>query len=108
MCDLLTITEFGGPAEMMRLRRGVVVTARVHPGESNASWMMKGLIDFLVSAHPDAVTLRRHFVFKIVPMVNADGVILGNTRCSLIGKDLNREWQEPPKSSTQLFVLSSS
>ena len=28
---------------------GVVVSARVHPGETNASWMMKGLLDFLTS-----------------------------------------------------------
>jgi len=26
---------------------GVVVSARVHPGESNSSWMMKGLIEYL-------------------------------------------------------------
>jgi hypothetical protein len=26
---------------------GIVVSARVHPGESNSSWIMKGLIEFL-------------------------------------------------------------
>jgi hypothetical protein len=25
----------------------IVLSARVHPGESNASWMMKGCIDYL-------------------------------------------------------------
>ena len=30
---------------------GVVVSARVHPGETNASWMMKGMLDFLASGH---------------------------------------------------------
>ena len=40
-CDLLTITDFDCTPEQMRRRRGVVLTARVHPGESNASWIMQ-------------------------------------------------------------------
>lgn len=39
--DLLTITSFSGDSEALKARRGVVVTGRVHPGESNASYMMK-------------------------------------------------------------------
>jgi murein tripeptide amidase MpaA len=70
------------------------LSARVHPGESNASWMMQGLLDFLVSAHPKAVQLRQRIVFKIVPMLNPDGVVAGNNRCSLSGQDLNRHWSE--------------
>ena len=61
------------------------ISARVHPGESNSSWMMKGIIDFLVSSEPEAILLRDNFVFKIVPMLNPDGVINGNYRCSLVG-----------------------
>lgn len=38
----------------MKKRRGAVITARVHPGESVGSWVMKGVIDFLVSDDPDA------------------------------------------------------
>ena len=30
-----------------------------------------------------------------VPMLNPDGVYLGNYRCSLMGFDLNRHWHEP-------------
>jgi len=63
----------------------VFISARVHPGESNSSWMMKGIIDFLVSSEPEAILLRDNFVFKIVPMLNPDGVINGNYRCSLVG-----------------------
>ncbi|GAA6079849.1 cytosolic carboxypeptidase 6, partial [Tachysurus ichikawai] len=37
-------------------------------------------IDFLVSQHPVAQVLRDHVVFKIVPMLNPDGVYLGNYR----------------------------
>lgn len=69
------------------------MTARIHPGESNSSFVMKGIIDFLTSNdNIEAITLRKHFVFKIVPMVNVDGVIYGNYRCSLSGFDLNRVW----------------
>ncbi|KAG1662144.1 hypothetical protein FOA52_011017 [Chlamydomonas sp. UWO 241] len=38
--DVLTITS-PGSAEAVRRRRGVIISSRVHPGESNASWMMK-------------------------------------------------------------------
>lgn len=78
-------------------KKGVFISARVHPGESNASWMMKGVLDFLTSKTPEARALRDHFVFKIVPILNPDGVINGNYRCSLSGQDLNRRWKAPSK-----------
>ena len=28
-------------------KKAVIVTARVHPGETNSSWMMKGLLDYV-------------------------------------------------------------
>lgn len=37
--------------------------------------------------------MRDTFVFKIVPMLNPDGVIVGNYRCSLTGRDLNRNYK---------------
>ena len=76
-CDLLTITSFNGDPEALRGRRGVVLSSRVHPGESNSSWMMKGAIDFLTGNSLDAKILRDNFVFKVVPMLNPDGVING-------------------------------
>ncbi|KAK2898363.1 hypothetical protein Q8A67_009781 [Cirrhinus molitorella] len=92
--DLLTITN---PAHLNheREKRVVFLTARVHPGESPASFICQGVIDFLVSQHPVAQVLRDHVIFKIVPMLNPDGVYLGNYRCSLMGFDLNRHWQDP-------------
>merc|ERR1719379_338635 len=40
-CDLITITSFASDPAAIKARRSVVVTSGVHPGESNASWMMK-------------------------------------------------------------------
>jgi hypothetical protein len=57
--------------------------------------MMKGAIDFILSSSPEAQRLREVFVFKIVPMINPDGVACGNYRCSLSGNDLNRRWKNP-------------
>ena len=67
-----------------------MITSRVHPGETGASLMMKGIIDYLVGPSIGARVLRDNFIFKIVPMLNPDGVINGNTRCNLTGVDLNR------------------
>uniref|UniRef100_A0A663F3K6 Cytosolic carboxypeptidase 2 n=1 Tax=Aquila chrysaetos chrysaetos TaxID=223781 RepID=A0A663F3K6_AQUCH len=85
---LLTITSPAGAAA----KRAVVLSARVHPGESGGSWAMRGFLDFLLSADADAQLLRRLFVFKVVPMLNPDGVVVGNSRCSLAGRDPNRAY----------------
>lgn len=70
----------------------------MHPGECVGSWMMKGAIEFLSDENNlEAEILRQNFVFKIVPMLNPDGVINGNYRCSLAGCDLNRRWKAPNK-----------
>ncbi|VDL98277.1 unnamed protein product [Schistocephalus solidus] len=92
-CFLLTVTD---PSIPMEEKFGAVISARVHPGESNGSWMMRGLMNFLTVPHDvTAQELRRRFVFKLIPMLNADGVVVGNYRCSLLGKDLNRQYQNP-------------
>ena len=58
----------------------VFLTGRVHPGESPSSWVMRGVIHYLTGETDTAVHLRNVFIFKIVPMMNPDGVIVGNTR----------------------------
>jgi len=91
-CDLLEISNW---AISRRSKKVVVVSSRVHPGESNASWLVHGLISFLLSPSHEAHVLRDNFVWKIVPMLNPDGVICGNYRCGLCGVDLNRQWRRP-------------
>lgn len=44
-----------------------------------------------------AKQLRDHFVFKLIPVLNPDGVVVGNQRVNLSGSDLNRRWREPSK-----------
>ncbi|XP_036954901.1 cytosolic carboxypeptidase 1 isoform X1 [Acanthopagrus latus] len=99
-CPLLTITAMPESNSndhicQFRNRPLIFLSARVHPGETNASWVMKGTLEFLMGTSPLAVSLREGFIFKIVPMLNPDGVVNGNHRCSLSGEDLNRQWQNP-------------
>ena len=113
-CPLVTITDYSAsPAEIAR-RPAVVVSARVHSGETNASWIMQGVMDFLLTVQgghnrssinssgtdlsPHASTaalLRSRYVFYLIPMLNVDGVYNGSYRCSLAGVDLNRQWLHP-------------
>ncbi|KAJ3333821.1 Cytosolic carboxypeptidase 2 [Blyttiomyces sp. JEL0837] len=90
--DLITITTPVQTPDDLKRRKGIIISARVHPGETNSSWMMKGLIHYLTSDSREAQFLRDQFVIKIVPMLNPDGVIVGNYRCNLKGYDLNRKW----------------
>lgn len=101
-------SDFGPdePLPVHKFKKHVVLTARVHPGESNSSYIMHGLLSFLTSMAPEAVDLRRKCVFKIVPMINPDGVIAGNYRTSLSGNDLNRQFLSPnPKLHPEICAL---
>jgi len=67
---------------------------------------MEGIIQFLLSKDPYATKLLNLYIFKIIPMLNPDGVIIGNFRCSASGADLNRRWILPDQFlHTQIFYL---
>ena len=48
-------------------KKAVVVTSRVHPGESNSSWMMKGFLDYLTGSSADAKVLLRFATVLLWP-----------------------------------------
>ena len=96
-CDYLTITSKDRKDNIAK-RQCVIISSRVHPGETVGSWMMRGVIKFITDPYnQEAILLRENFIFKVIPMLNPDGVINGNYRCSLAGCDLNRRWKAPSK-----------
>ena len=79
-----------------KTKRIVIITSRVHPGETNASFMVEGFLNFITNPKdPMARELRKRIIFKIVPCINPDGVMAGNYRVSMSGNDLNRRYLSP-------------
>lgn len=78
----------------------------MHPGETAASWMWDGFMRFLISEDVRAQALRRLFVFKIVPMINPDGVARGFYRADTRGTNLNRYYDFPnPLHHPTIFAI---
>jgi murein tripeptide amidase MpaA len=71
--------------EQRNTKATVVVMARQHPGESVGSWMMEGFISRLQQ-------LESNIFWIVIPMVNVDGVKMGNNRTGVLGHDFNRNW----------------
>jgi hypothetical protein len=68
--DMLSVTSKADSPEKLRSRKAIVVSARVHPGETNSSWMMRGFIDFILSSDHHAQYLRENYVIRVIPMIN--------------------------------------
>lgn len=91
--SLITITSSKESSHSEK--KVIVLGARVHAGETAGSFKAEAILRFLLSRDTRAAKLRSLYVFKVVPMLNPEGVVCGNFRCALTGVDLNRHWSKP-------------
>jgi murein tripeptide amidase MpaA len=71
----------------------VFLTCRVHCGETPAQYMLQGILDKLTDFDDvQTRTLLDNYVFKIIPLLNPDGVARGNWRFDIKGQNLNRKY----------------
>lgn len=87
--DLLSISDF---QVADKNKKRIWLQARTHPAETGSSFLLEGLINFLLSEQMSAQKMREHFIYNIIPMHNPDGVVVGNYRTNIDSIDLERNW----------------
>ena len=60
----------------------IFIIGRQHCGETHSSFILHGFINFLISREVICHKMRELFEFWIAPIVNPDGVVIGNYRCN--------------------------
>ena len=93
----LTLVKIGnGDSNSDVNKRNIWITARQHPGETMAEWLVEGLLySLLDSDNATAKLLLEKASFYIVPNMNPDGSVRGHLRTNAVGTNLNREWLNP-------------
>ncbi len=97
--DVFLVTITAGLEETGQ-KKGIWMTGRQHSGEVTGTFVLEGLIDFLVSDDPVARRMRKDFIFKVIPMVDVDGVANGCYGKDQVPKDFNRDWTKNPSIPT--------
>ncbi|MBN1902848.1 hypothetical protein JW926_16110 [Candidatus Sumerlaeota bacterium] len=101
--DLWMITvEDASSANTQKFR--IWLQSRVHAGEVPSTHAMLGFLDLITSDTREALLLRRHCVFNIVPLVNVDGVYMGLSRWDSRGIDPEHIWGNPERTSETLLI----
>ncbi len=95
-------TVEGRPLEIIRVGHAdaphrILIRARAHAWEPGGNWVVQGLINSLLQK--DATTYLNSYCVYVMPMANKDGVVRGRSRFNILGKDLNRNWDQPADSN---------
>ena len=93
---LLTIRQ-PGQAGLKDKKELLWIVGRQHAFETPSSYFVEGLVDFLSGFEPEAISMRKKVVTKVVPMVDVDQVIAGGTGKNQLPVDINRDYNANPR-----------
>ena len=86
--QLLTISD----DSISTPKHTVWIHARTHAAETGPSFLLEGLICAVLRDDALGQALREQTIFKIVPMHNIDGVMIGNYRSNASSINLENQW----------------
>ncbi|MFC2130187.1 M14-type cytosolic carboxypeptidase [Bacteroidota bacterium] len=89
---MLTITD---PKVDDKTKKRIWIHSRTHPSETGGSYVIEGIVNYLISQCNENCKCAdlSKLIFNIVPVVNPDGVALGNARVTPDSSfDLERMW----------------
>jgi hypothetical protein len=85
----------------------IFITARVHPGETPGTLTFNGILKLLIdNNNPMSKILLDNFIFKLIPIINVDGVSNGYFRLNTEGYNLNRCYLGPsPRITPENYAI---
>ena len=85
----------------------IFITARVHPGETPGTLTFNGILKLLIDNENQInKILLDNFIFKLIPIINVDGVSNGYFRLNTEGYNLNRCYLGPsPKINPENYAI---
>lgn len=100
----MSLLVIGEPQEG---KKSIWITARQHPGETMAEWLVEGMLERLLDEDDSlARSLLNKAVFYVVPNMNPDGAARGHLRTNGNGVNLNREWAQPSmEKSPEVYLV---
>jgi hypothetical protein len=94
-------SQQGNPIYLLRItnptidvsrKKRIFMHGRTHSAETPPSFLIEGMVDFLLSGSEEAMKIVSAFEFYIFPMQNVDGVIEGNYRSTPKSENLEMLW----------------
>jgi len=104
-------SQYGDPIYVFKItdfnvsnstKKRVFMHARTHPAETPPSFLIEGMVNFLLSGTQEASEILSGFEFYIFPMQNVDGVIAGNYRSTPLTENLEVMWYYDVESTLNL------